>query len=79
MTGKLACTTRETHHTYFDLEHNGILLGSTYVSHGAGKDLDDFFIRMMAKQLGVSKATFVGAVECIRSRDEVVAEIESRA
>lgn len=79
LTGKLECTKEETHHTFYYLEQDGVLISYTYVSHGSGKDLDDYLIGKMAKQLGITKTTFRGAVACTKSRADVIEEVESRA
>lgn len=74
--GKLKGVRREgKHHTYFDVEHDGMIIADTYVSRGADGDIDDYLIVQMSRQLGVDKQTFIDAVSCTKSRDQVVQEI----
>lgn len=78
LTSKLKCETEEGHHTQYILVEDGQEISSTYMSHGSDKDLDTFIVKMMAKQLNISRHTFVEAVKCTASRDDVLAEIARR-
>jgi len=78
LSGKLECVRRESDHTYYDLIVDGRVVVWTKVSHGADKDLDGYLLGRMAKQLNISTATFVGAIDCIVSRNDVLDELSAR-
>lgn len=74
LTRTLACERRDSHHTQYLLVDDGRLIAYTYMSHDSQKVIDAYLIRKMAEQLRVSRRTFVRAVECTASREDVLAE-----
>lgn len=73
---KLKCKKRKGRrdHRYYDLWQDGQRLAFTFVSHGADDDIGDDLLDAMAQQLFVSKKTFLGMIDCPRSRSDVVSE-----
>jgi hypothetical protein len=67
---KLKCVSREGHHTYFDFYVDNVLIASTYMSHGKGKEIGDFLSKQMAKQLLVTRSFFEELVRCTKSLEE---------
>lgn len=62
---KLTCEIENTHHQYFNIIIDGKFVTHTWISHGSKpKDLDDYLLRKMAHQLGVSKSEFIEFCRC---------------
>lgn len=66
---KLGFVKAETHHHVYRLWLDGQLVARTYISHGE-RELGRFHMDQMAKQMRLSKAEFVDAVECPLSQSE---------
>ncbi len=66
---KLGCKTEEGDHTFFLFYLDGKLAAHTKVSHNT-KDIDDYLIGKMAKQMHATKVDFVRLVACTYSKEE---------
>ncbi len=75
--GKLGCERRNNDHRYFNLVVEGQVVAFTKVSHG-GSGIHDNLIGAMARQLGVSRRTFLGAVACSVDKAQFIREATSR-
>jgi hypothetical protein len=73
LNSKLGCISRNTDHEVFELYFNGTKIAWTKMSHGGGQ-LSDLIVGRMARQLQVSKTTFVSAVACNVTKEEFIAE-----
>lgn len=70
---KLRCSTSDTHHRYYFLSHEDKVIAQTRISHSE-RELNDYLLTRMAKQLGVSRSTFIGAIDCRVGRDAFIEE-----
>lgn len=62
---------RSTRHPVFERIHAGQVVAVTHISHGStGKDVSDFVVGRMARQLGVRGPDFRGAIDCSLSPEE---------
>jgi len=63
LTTKLEFERRDSHHRIYRLYLDGRLVARTFLSHGQ-RELTDFHIGQMAKQMRLSRREFLNAVEC---------------
>ena len=63
MTTKLGFVAHDTHHRIFRLYLDGQLVARTFFSHGR-RELTDYHIGQMAKQMRLSRREFLDAVAC---------------
>jgi hypothetical protein len=58
-------------HPMFERIHDGQVVGVTHISHGSsGRDVSDFELGAMARQLGVRGPEFRQAITCSLSGEE---------
>ena len=69
LVGKLGFEKTETHHHVYRLWLNDVLVARTYVSHG-GRELSQYHMSQMAKQMHLCVSEFVDAVNCPLSRED---------
>lgn len=77
LTGKLGFEVHESHHRIYKLYLDGQLVARTYVSHGS-RELTNFHIGQMKKQLRLSRQEFLDAIECPMDRDTYYALVKER-
>ncbi len=77
LTAKLDFERHDSHHRIYRLYLNGQLVARTFISHGQ-RELTDFHIGQMAKQMRLSRREFLDAVECPLDRDACYALIRQR-
>ncbi len=63
LTAKLDFQRRDSHHRIYRLYLDGRLVARTFISHGQ-RELTDYHIAQMAKQMRLSRREFLDAVEC---------------
>jgi len=68
LTTKLEFERHDSHHRIYRLYLDGQLVARTFLSHGQ-RELTDFHIGQMAKQIRLSRQEFLDAVECPLSRE----------
>lgn len=68
LTAKLEFERHDSHHRIYRLFLNGQLVARTFISHSQ-RELADFHIGQMAKQMRLSRQEFLAAVECPLDRD----------
>ena len=65
-------SSRQSHHVYFRLVHDGTPTEAvTYMSHG-GHDINDYLQGRMAKQLALKLPEFQELIRCPLSRDKLL-------
>jgi hypothetical protein len=69
LVGKLGFEKTETHHHVYRLWLDGVLVARTYISHG-GRELSQYHVSQMAKQMHLRASEFVDAVNCPLSRED---------
>jgi hypothetical protein len=62
-----------THIAYLVFDDNGILLGETYISHGA-TEIGDPLVGQMARQLNISLPLWRDIIHCPKGRAEYIIE-----
>ncbi len=77
LTAKLGFEWHDAHHRIYRLYLDGQLVARTFVSHGR-RELADFHVNQMAKQMRLSRHEFLAAVECPLDRDACYALIRQR-
>ena len=77
LTAKLGFERRDSHHRIYRLYLDGKLVARTFVSHGR-RELTDFHIAQMSKQMRLSRREFIDAVKCPLDRDTYYALIRQR-
>jgi hypothetical protein len=68
LTAKLGFERHDSHHRIYRLYLNGQLVARTFISHGQ-RELADFHIGQMAKQMRLSRREFLDAIECPLDRE----------
>jgi len=63
LSGKFAFEVEDSHHRIYRLLMDGQLVARTFTSHGA-RELNDFHIQQMARQVRLSRKEFLAAIEC---------------
>jgi hypothetical protein len=63
LTTKLGFERHDPHHRIYRLYLNDRLVARTFISHGQ-RELTDYHIDQMAKQMRLSRRQFLDAVEC---------------
>ena len=76
--GKLGFEKTGTHHHVYRLWLDGKLAARTYISH-AERELRDFHVSHMARQMHLQVAEFADAVNCPLNRDEYYRILRQRA
>jgi hypothetical protein len=61
---------RSDDHKYLEYCIAGKMIAYTKVSHGSGKDLDDYLVRQMASQCKLTKQQFCDLANCPLSAEE---------
>jgi hypothetical protein len=74
---KLGFEQRDSHHRIFRLTLDGQLVARTFISHGQ-RDLTDYHIAQMARQVRLSRQEFLAAVECPLDREAYYALLRQR-
>jgi hypothetical protein len=74
---KLGFERHDSHHRIYRLYLDGQLLARTFISHSQ-RELTNFHIAQMARQMRLSRQEFLAAVECSLDRDEYYALIRQR-
>ena len=60
-------------HRYYYLYVDGFDVGRhTKISHGSKKELTDFHIKNMARQIGINKYELIDVIKCPIDKDELV-------
>ena len=77
LTGKLGFKRHETHHRVYRLYLDGRLVARTYISHGE-RELSDFHISQMARQVRLRKREFLDAVRCPLDQEGYYALLRER-
>lgn len=77
LTTKLEFERHDSHHRIYRLYLDGQLAVRTFLSHGQ-RELTDFHIGQMAKQMRLSRREFLNAVECSLSKEAYYALIHER-
>lgn len=77
LTVKLDFERHDSHHRIYRLYLNGQLVARTFISHGQ-RELTDFHIGQMAKQMRLSRREFLDAIECPLDRETCHALIHQR-
>ncbi len=63
LTSKLGFAAHDVHHHIYRLYLDGVLAARTFMSHGQ-RELDEYHVGQMAKQMRLSRQEFLDAVEC---------------
>ncbi|MEE8392180.1 MAG: hypothetical protein V3S14_15500 [Anaerolineae bacterium] len=77
LTSKLGFERRETHHRVYRLYLGGRLVARTFISHGE-RELSDFHVSQMARQMRLRKREFMNAVRCPLEQEEYYALLQER-
>lgn len=77
LTGKLGFERHETHHRVYRMYLDGQLVARTFISHGE-RELGDFHISQMARQMRLRKQEFLDAVHCPLEQEEYHALLRER-
>ena len=77
LTGKLGFERRETHHNVYRLYLDDRLVARTFISHGE-RELSDFHIGQMARQMRLRKQEFLDAVNCPLEQGEYYTLLRKR-
>jgi predicted deacetylase len=77
LVGKLGFEKTETHHHVYRLWLDGVLVARTYISHG-GRELSQYHVNQMAKQMRLRASEFVDAVNCPLSREDYYRILRAR-
>jgi len=77
LTGKLGFERHETHHRVYRLYLDGRLVARTYISHGE-RELSDFHVSQMARQVRLCKREFLDAVRCPLDQEGYYALLRER-
>jgi hypothetical protein len=77
LTAKLEFERHDSHHRIYRLYLDDRLVARTFISHGR-RELTDYYIGQMAKQMRLSRREFLAAVECPLDRDACYALIRRR-
>lgn len=77
LTGKFGFEVEESHHRIYRFYQDGQLVARTFMSHGA-RELGDFHIQKMSKQMRLSRQEFLAAIECTLDRDTYCTLIRER-
>ena len=77
LTAKLEFERHDSHHRIYRLFLDGQLVARTLISHGQ-RELTDFHIGQMAKQMRLSRQEFLDAVQCPLDRDSYFALVRQR-
>ena len=73
--GKLKAEEDEArpHRAYRVYDDDGTFLGETYISQGANKDIDDYLLGLMARQLKIPLSLWKAIIKCTKGRLEYIA------
>jgi Rod binding domain-containing protein len=77
LTGKFDFEVEASHHRIYRLYLDGQLMARTFTSHGT-RELSDFHIQQMSKQMRLSRQEFLAAIECTLDRETYYALIRER-
>ena len=77
LTAKLGFERCDSHHRIYRLYLDGQLVARTFISHGQ-RDLDDFLIGQMARQMRLAHQEFLDAVACPLDREGYYALLRQR-
>ncbi len=77
LTAKLDFERHDSHLRIYRLYLNGQLVARTFISHGQ-RELTDFHIGQMAKQMRLSRREFLDAIECPLDREACHALVRQR-
>jgi len=77
LTAKLGFERHDSHHRIYRLYMDGQLVARTFISHGR-RDLTDYHVGHMARQMRLSRREFLDAVECPLDREGYEALIHQR-
>jgi hypothetical protein len=77
LVAKLGFEEREGHHRIFRLYLDGRLVARTFFSLGQ-RDLTEFLIGQMARQMRLSRQEYLSAVECPLDRESYYALVRQR-
>jgi hypothetical protein len=77
LSAKLEFDCHESHHRIFRLVLDGQLVARTFISHGQ-RELTDYHIGQMSKQMRLSRQEFLDAVQCPLDRDAYYALVRQR-
>jgi len=77
LTSKLEFERHDSHHRIYRLYLDGQLAARTFLSHGQ-RELTDFHIGQIAKQMRLSRREFLDAVKCPLGREAYYALIRER-
>jgi predicted transcriptional regulator len=77
LANKFSFEVEESHHRIYRLHLNGQLVARTFMSHST-RELSDFHIQKMAKQMRLSRKEFLAAVECTLDQETYYALIRER-
>ncbi len=77
LAAKLGFEVREGHHRIFRLYLDGRLVARTFVSQGQ-RELSDFHIGQMARQMRLSRSEFMDAAECPLDRETYLTLLRER-
>ena len=69
--GKLEAVEKPKKHIVYEVFDDGTFLGQTHMSH-SGKDIDDYLLNQMAKQLKITMSLFKGIIKCTKSRADYI-------
>ncbi|MEA3340441.1 MAG: hypothetical protein U9R15_10795 [Chloroflexota bacterium] len=77
LTSKLEFERHDSHHRIYRLYLDGQLVARTFLSHGQ-RELTDFHIDQMVKQMRLSRREFLDAIECSLNRKVYYALVRER-
>jgi hypothetical protein len=77
LTVKLGFESRDSHHRIYRLYLDGRLVARTLISHGQ-RELNDWHIGQMARQMRLSRQEFLDAVACPLDREGYYTLIRQR-
>jgi len=77
LTSKLGFERHETHHRVYRLYLDGRLVARTYISHRE-RELSDFHISQMARQVRLRKQEFLDAMRCPLEQEGYYALLRER-
>ncbi len=77
LTGKLGFERHETHHRAYRLYLDDRLVARTFISHGE-RELSDFHVGQMARQMRLRKQEFLDAMHCPLEQEEYYALLRER-
>ena len=70
--GKLEAVEQPRKHIVYEVfDDDGTFLGQTHISH-SGKDIDDYLLSQMARQLKITMSLFKKIVKCTKGRADYI-------